>query len=82
MVSKKEMSSLPVSNKHSGKPVIFVINLVFLLQGKTFISNTDSVSIQNYNFIIITAQKMKFSSKDFFSKCDQILSNCRFGHIY
>ena len=31
--------------------------------------------------IIATAQKMMFSIKDFFSKCDQI-ENCRFGHIY
>ena len=29
-----------------------------------------------------TAWKMKFSIKDFFSKCDQIAGNCRFGHIY
>ena len=27
-------------------------------------------------------KKMKFSIKDFFSKCDQIRSNCGFGHIY
>ena len=27
-------------------------------------------------------QKKKFSIKDFFSKCDQILSFLRFGHIY
>ena len=30
-----------------------------------------------------TAQKVKFSIKDFFSKCDQIRSFLRiFGHIY
>ena len=29
-----------------------------------------------------TAQKMKFSIKDFFSKCGQIRSFLRFGHIY
>ena len=29
-----------------------------------------------------TAQKMKFSIKDFFSKCDQIHRKCGFGHIY
>ena len=29
----------------------------------------------------IIAQKMKFSIKDFFSKCDQIRSFLRFGHI-
>ena len=29
-----------------------------------------------------TAQKMKFSIKDFFSKGDQILISCKFGHIY
>ena len=30
--------------------------------------------------VACTAQKMKFSIKDFFSKCDQI--HCGFGHIY
>ena len=29
-----------------------------------------------------TAQKMKFSIKDFYSKCDQIHSSCGFGHIF
>ena len=29
-----------------------------------------------------TTQKMKFSIKDFFSKCDQIRRNSRFSHIY
>ena len=29
-----------------------------------------------------TAQKIKFSIKEFFSKCDQSLSFLRFGHIY
>ena len=28
------------------------------------------------------AQKLEFSIKDFFSKCDQIRRNCGFGHIY
>ena len=28
-----------------------------------------------------TEQKMKFSIKDFFSKCDQFAGNCGFGHI-
>ena len=28
-----------------------------------------------------TAQKMKFSIEDFFSKCDQIRRKLRFGHI-
>ena len=31
------------------------------------------------SFLIHTAQKMKFSIKDFFSKCDQV---SLFGHIY
>ena len=31
---------------------------------------------------INTAQKMKFSIKDFFSKCDQIWKELRVGHIY
>ena len=29
-----------------------------------------------------TAQKLKFSIKDVFSKCDQIAGNSGFGHIY
>ena len=29
-----------------------------------------------------TAQKMKFSMKDFFGKCDQSTVNCGFGQIY
>ena len=29
-----------------------------------------------------TAQKMKLSITDFFSKCDQIRRKLRFGHIY
>ena len=29
-----------------------------------------------------TAQTMKFSIKDFFSKCDNSAVSCRFGHIY
>ena len=29
-----------------------------------------------------TTQKRKFSIKDFFSKCDQIRSFLRFGHVY
>ena len=28
-----------------------------------------------------TAQKMKFSIKDYFSKCDQPAGNCGLGHI-
>ena len=31
---------------------------------------------------INTAQKMKFSIKDFFSKCDKSAGNGGFGHIY
>ena len=29
-----------------------------------------------------TAEKVKFSIKDFFSKCDQTAVSCGFGHIY
>ena len=32
--------------------------------------------------VLTTAQKMKFSIKDVFSKCDQIRSFLRFGHIH
>ena len=34
------------------------------------------------NLILRSAQKMKSSMKDFFSKYDQIRKNCGFGHIY
>ena len=30
----------------------------------------------------VTAQKMKFSIEDFFSKCGQIRRNYQFGQIY
>ena len=30
---------------------------------------------------MITAQKMKFFVKDFFSKCNQIAENCEFSHL-
>ena len=33
-------------------------------------------SVLNSSFCLITSQKMKFSIKDFFSKCDQIRSFC------
>ena len=29
-----------------------------------------------------TAQKKKFSVKDFFSKCGQTAISCGFGHVY
>ena len=29
-----------------------------------------------------TTQKMNFSIKDFFSKCDRSAGNCVFGHMY
>ena len=32
--------------------------------------------------LIYAAQKMKFSIKDFFSKCDESAVSCGFGHIY
>ena len=35
-----------------------------------------------FDNVLNTAQKMKFSIKDFFSKCDQIRRNCGLGHIY
>ena len=31
---------------------------------------------------VYTSQKMKFSIKDFFCKCDQVAVSCGFGHIY
>ena len=36
----------------------------------------------SFPMLTITAQKMKFSIKDFFSKHDQIRGNCGFDHIY
>ena len=33
------------------------------------------MKIQVYTNLSVTAQKMKFSIKDFFSKCDQIRRN-------
>ena len=41
--------------------------------------NTDFFLVRMDTF---TAQKMKLSMKDFFSKCHQIRSSCGFGHIY
>ena len=38
---KRKMSLLPVSIKDSGKPVLFVINSLFFLEGKTFSSPPD-----------------------------------------
>ena len=56
---------------------------------KTFIFHNEAYYIMRGNFNEprgklnkSTAQKMKFSIKDFFSKCDQIAGNCGFGHIY
>ena len=40
--------------------------------GKIKASPSHSTAFSEYNTLIITAQKMKFSIKDFFSKCDQI----------
>ena len=37
---------------------------------------------QGSSVTTVTAQKLKFSIKDFFSKCDEILSFLWFGHIY
>ena len=45
---------------------------------------TNAKNLRQYDNHIgfrFTAQKIKFSIKHFFSKCDQI-ENCRFGHIY
>ena len=43
--------------------------------------NTNSKSIIKTK-TIYTAQKIKLANKDFFSKWDQILRDCGFGHIY
>ena len=40
---------------------------------------------ENFAYVLnrwFTAEKMKFSTKDFFSKCDQSAVSCGFGHIY
>ena len=44
--------------------------------GKKQLSKLESIEI------IYTAQKLKLSIKDLFSKFDQIRSKLRFGHIY
>ena len=38
-------------------------------------------SIWNVLVLVLTAQKLKFSIKDFFSKCDQTRKKLQFGHI-
>ena len=50
-------------------------------------SSVESLILVVIFTLYITAQKLKFSIKNFFSKCDQIYEkvskkNCRFGHIY
>ena len=50
--------------------------------GKPEINLACIESVETTHKIHITAQKMKFSIKDFFSKCDQIHRKRQFGHIY
>ena len=50
--------------------------------GKPEINLACTESVETTHRIHITAQKMKFSIKDFFSKCDQIRRKRQFGHIY
>ena len=39
--------------------------------------------LRTYSFVnVLTAQKMKFSIKGFFNKCDQMYRKLQIGHIY
>ena len=53
-----------------------LMNNILKGNGKKQLSKLESTEIT------YTAQKMKFSIKDLFSKLDQIRSKLRFGHIY
>ena len=53
---------------HIQSKFYYMVKLYFI-----FISKNDSISFK----LRITAQKMKFSIKDFFSKCDQIRRKLR-----
>ena len=51
--------------------------------GRGIADRDDLLIIQPWlNFCTNTAQKLKFSVKDFFSKYEQLRSFVRFGHIY
>ena len=52
------------------------IDLFLVSSYRSFFKNTQETVVNG------TAQKMKSSIKDFFSKCDQIRRKLRFGHIY
>ena len=59
--------------KHKDIKICFFI----LLFGNIMLYNKSiDVSILAKNNLMITAQKIKFSIKDFFSKCDQSRSSC------
>ena len=62
-----------------------VIKNQFTLVLNNIFSPYIAVYRESYNtqhVLTCTAQKMKFSIKGFFSKCDQSAGNCGFGHIY
>ena len=63
--------------------------ILFSWQERMFSNCTDNKSYAIFSwkerssyFETVTAQKMKFSMKGFFSKCDQIAVSWGFGHIY
>ena len=43
--------------------------------------NNRAEYLKTWNYMKTTAQKMKFSIKDFFSKCNRTGVSCGFGHI-
>ena len=47
-----------------------------------YISSILASPLKSLSLVTNTAQKLKFSIKDFFSKFDQIRSFLRIGHIY
>ena len=63
-----------------------VSQFTFCYFKSTLFTNTGMLYSPIFVFVLrdftISTQKMKFSIKDFFSKCDQSAVFCRFGHIY
>ena len=53
------------------------INISVFLKLKNTCGSSEKIKIRYYEDFFNTAQKMKFSIKDFFSKCDQIRRKLR-----
>ena len=54
---------------------------IFLKRHFRFRLRTIINFVARFVFVFHTAQKMKFSIKDFFSKCDQSAVSCGFGQF-